>query len=101
MITISIDVMKIDKSKLVAGKNGEKYYNITVDEFKEPDKFGNTHTVYQSQSKDERASKADRVYLGKGKEWKFEQKQELAAVKTVQAEIIPNTATDGSAQLPF
>lgn len=26
---------------------------------------------------------------------------ELATVKTVQAEIIPNTATDGSDQLPF
>lgn len=100
MITISIDVMKIDKSKLVAGKNGEKYYNITVDELKEPDRFGNTHTVYQSQSKDERAAKKDRVYLGKGKEWKFEQKRESTPVQ-VWAEDVPNTATDGSQPLPF
>lgn len=100
MITISIDVMKIDKSKLVAGKNGEKYYNITVDELKEPDRFGNTHTVYQSQSKDERVAKNDRVYLGKGKEWKFEQKRESTPVQ-VQAEVVPNTATDGSQPLPF
>lgn len=71
MINISIDVTKIPKDKLIAGKNGAKYLNITVDKLKETDRFGNTHSVYLSQSKEERTAKANKIYLGNGKEFIF------------------------------
>jgi len=73
MIVVSIDVTKIDKSKLVEGKNGQKYYSLVVDELRTPDKYNNTHTVYQNQTKDERTDKAAKVYIGNGKEFKFNQ----------------------------
>ena len=73
MIVVSIDLTKIDKSKIVEGKNGQKYYSLVVDELRTPDKYDNTHTVYQNQTKDERAAKAPKVYIGNGKEFKFNQ----------------------------
>jgi hypothetical protein len=73
MIVVSIDLTKIDKSKIVEGKNGQKYYSLVVDELRTPDKYDNTHTVYQNQSKDERAAKTPKVYIGNGKEFKFNQ----------------------------
>lgn len=74
MINISIDLSKIDKSRIKEGKNGAKYYNLTVDKKKEPDQYGNTHTVYQTPTKEEREAKKDKVYLGGGKELIFGQK---------------------------
>lgn len=73
MIVVSIDLTKIDKSKIVDGKNGQKYYSLVVDELRTPDKYDNTHTVYQNQSKEERAAKTAKVYIGNGKEFKFNQ----------------------------
>lgn len=71
MINISIDLSKIDKTRIKEGKNGAKYFNLTVDEKKTADQFGNTHTVYQTPTKEEREAKKDKVYLGSGKEFKF------------------------------
>ena len=73
MIVVSIDLTKIDKSKIVDGKNGQKYYSQVVDELRTPDKFNNTHTVYQNQTKEERTDKIAKVYIGNGKEFKFNQ----------------------------
>jgi hypothetical protein len=73
MIVVSIDLTKIDKSKIVDGKNGQKYYSLVVDELRTPDKYDNTHTVYQNQTKDERTAKTPKVYIGNGKEFKFNQ----------------------------
>jgi hypothetical protein len=77
MINISIDLSKIDASRIKTGKNGAKYYNITVDRKKTPDQYGNDHTVYNTPTKEERESKKDKVYLGSGKEFLFNnQKQD-------------------------
>lgn len=77
MINISINVNKIDKDKLFQGKNG-KYLNVTVDQLKEPDTYGNTHTVYITPTKEERAAKAAKVYLGSGKEFVFNNQSQQA-----------------------
>lgn len=73
MIVVSIDLTKIDKSKIVEGKNGQKYYSLVVDELRTPDKYNNTHTVYQNQTKEDRTDKVAKVYIGNGKEFKFNQ----------------------------
>ena len=72
MITVSIDLSKVPKEQIVE-KNGKKYLNIVVDNRKEPDQYGNTHTVYMSQSKDDRTNKAPKTYIGSAKEFVFNQ----------------------------
>ena len=67
IINGSIDLSKIDKSKIVEGKNGAKYYNITILVNDTKDKFGNDASIITQQSKEERESKAAKTYLGNGK----------------------------------
>lgn len=71
IISASIDLSKIDKSKIVAGKNGQKYYSISISVNDEADKFGNDVAIIANQTKEEREAKAPKVYLGNGKTvWK-------------------------------
>lgn len=63
IINCSIDLKMIDKDKIKIHTNGSHYFNFTVMERKDPDKFGNTHYVVEGQSKDERAAKAPKNYL--------------------------------------
>ena len=71
VITCSIDLNKIDKTKIKPHANGAKYYSFVVDENQTPDKFGNTHSVYDNQTKEERAAKVKKNYLGNGKVFEF------------------------------
>jgi hypothetical protein len=52
-------------------KNGKSYANIATDYLKEVDENSNTHTVWNNQSKEERAEKAKKNYCGRGKEVAF------------------------------
>lgn len=55
MITLSIDVTKVDKDFLAPGKNGQKYLNLVLSENREgPDKYGNHGIVKQSVPKEKR-----------------------------------------------
>jgi hypothetical protein len=63
ILKTSIDLTKIDKSKIIDGKKG-KYLPITITLNDEVDQFGNQGPVVISQSKEERESKVDKVYLG-------------------------------------
>ena len=49
-------------------KNGKHYANIATDYLKEPDEKGNTHTVWNNQTMEERAEKAKKNYCGRGKQ---------------------------------
>jgi hypothetical protein len=49
-------------------KNGKHYANVATDFLKQPDEKGNTHTVWNNQSADERAEKAKKNYCGRGKQ---------------------------------
>lgn len=60
---LSIDVTKIDKSKLANGK----YLNLTVSVQDETNQWGQNVSAYHEQSKEEREAKANRNYLGNGK----------------------------------
>ncbi len=72
MINVSICLTDIPKDKITKSeKNGKQYLSIIVDERKEADTYGNTHTAYISQSKEEREQGVKRVYIGNGKEYKF------------------------------
>ena len=71
MIVISICLSDIPEDKITTSSNGKKYVNIIVDQRKEKDQYDNTHTVYMSQSKDERQAKVPKKYVGNGKEYTF------------------------------
>jgi hypothetical protein len=63
LLGISIDVTKIDKSKLKDGK----YLNITASVNDEPNQYGQDVSVWHEQTKEEREAKVNRIFLGNGK----------------------------------
>ena len=66
LIGISINLDKLDKSKIIEGKKG-KYYSLTLSLNDDPNDFGKNVSAYDSQSKEEREAKQDKNYLGGGK----------------------------------
>ena len=75
MLTGSIDLNKIDRSKIVStnkdGKpfeNGAKYLNVVVWINDEADQYGNNASIQISQSKEEREAGAKSIYIGNLKE---------------------------------
>ena len=71
MQVISLCLSDLPKEKITAAANGKKYISIVVDSRKEPDKFGNDLTVAINQSKEERAAKQPKKYVGSGKTYTF------------------------------
>ena len=66
IIKTSIDLTKIDKTKIISGAKG-KYLPISLTLNDELDQFGNQGPVIIEQSKEERAAKVAKVYLGNAK----------------------------------
>ena len=71
----SIDLTKIDKTKIVTAdkngkpfENGAKYLNVVVWINDEADKYGNNASIQISQSKEERESGVKATYIGNLKE---------------------------------
>jgi hypothetical protein len=62
LITASINVMKIDKTRLAKSKKGGTYLNLTIWMNDTPDEYGNDISIQQKTGKDE-----PRIYLGNGK----------------------------------
>jgi lantibiotic modifying enzyme len=63
LINASIDLTKVDKTKLVKGK----YLNLTIAVYDNLDNYGNNVSLTIQQSKEERDLKASKTYLGNGK----------------------------------
>lgn len=63
IISGSIDLTAIDKAKLIEGKNGKKYLNITL-MVQNQSQYGNNVWVTQTLSKEERENKAQSITLG-------------------------------------
>lgn len=86
MIVTSICLSDLPKDKITTSeKNGKKYISLVIDERKEADNYGNTHTAYVNQTKEEREAKSQKCYVGNGKEYKFQK------VETVVAEEVKKT----------
>ena len=69
VITGSINVMKIDKARLIEGKKG-KYLNIVIFLNDETDQYGNNGMIVQSVSKEEREAGERGEILGNVKAFK-------------------------------
>lgn len=66
LLSLSIDVTKIDKSRLYKGEKGT-YLKLTIGINDEPDQYGNNVSSWEEQTKEERTAKAQRNFLGNGK----------------------------------
>ena len=67
-ISIKLDVMKIDKARLFAGKNGAKYLDLTTFiDTDNPSQYGDHGFISQSVSKEERDNKVQTAILGNTK----------------------------------
>jgi hypothetical protein len=69
LINISICVSDIPKDKIKQATNGKKYLNLVCASRKEVSQYGETHTVYVSQTKEEREASVQTIYVGSGKEY--------------------------------
>lgn len=63
LINVSLDLSKIDKTKVKDGK----YLNAIVAIGDETNQYGQNASMYISQSKEEREAKEARTYIGNGK----------------------------------
>jgi hypothetical protein len=63
IINGSINLSKIPKDKIIDGKKG-KYLPISITVNDELDNFGNQGPITVAQSKEERESKTEKVFLG-------------------------------------
>lgn len=67
IIGASIDLAKLKTAKIVQGKNGAEYVNITIIVNDEPNQWGKDVSISLEQSKEERESKANKTFVGQGK----------------------------------
>lgn len=67
LLSISIDVTKLDKSRFYEGKNGAKYCSLDVWVGDEPDQYGRDASVSESLTRDERDAGTKKNYVGSGK----------------------------------
>jgi len=99
LITASICLTDIDKSKITKSeKNGKQYLSIVVAENRQPDNYGNTHGIYINQSKEERERGDKKVYIGNGKERKFNNEQQPSSNTYTTP---PGSYDPNSEKLPF
>jgi hypothetical protein len=102
IIKASINLNEIPKHKIIDGKKG-KYLPITITLNNDPDQFGNQGPMIVEQSKEERESKAPKVYLGNVKVVWTDNINVAAAPRTdaggVQQYSVPSPAPEDD--LPF
>lgn len=89
VLTGSLNVTRILKEHLVAGKNG-KYLDLAFFENDKPDQYGNDGFVCQGISKEARDRGEKGPILGN---WKYAEKRQEAAPKPTR----PAPADDGAA----
>jgi hypothetical protein len=94
ILAASINLNEIPKDKIIIGKKG-KYLPISITLNDELDQFGNQGPVIVSQSKEERAAKQAKTYLGNvklvwtnGEVKKFDNPQQGQAAAPVAAAAI-------------
>jgi hypothetical protein len=96
MLTLKINVMKLQKERFFEGKNGAKYADLIVMELDEPDQYGNTFIVKQSLSKEERQQGVKMPIIGNGKS--FDRQPRQSSGRSYQK---PTTPPPDDSEPPF
>lgn len=68
IINLFVCLSDIPQDKIKDHPNGKKYVALTLRDLKNKDAYDHTHTLFVSQTKEERAAKDLRVFVGNGKE---------------------------------
>lgn len=71
MIKCNINLASIPESAKWTNQKGEPMVTVVVASRKECDQYGNTHSVYLNQSEEARQKGEPKQYVGRGKEYKF------------------------------
>ena len=69
-LNLNICLSDIPKDLIRKAGNGKSYINLNVSELRETDERGNDHTVSVFVPQDRRADYPDKIYIGRGKEYK-------------------------------
>ncbi len=103
LINLSIDLSKIDKSKIIEGKKG-KYYNLTVSINDSTNNYGQNVSASDPQTKEQRDAGEDKNFIGNGRVFWTDGtivKAEYKEQENKEA-VSPNTDFgDGADDLPF
>ena len=101
--SISIDLSKLDKTKIVNGKNGQKYYNLNIGINDLSDNYGNNIQVTEPQTQEQRAAKEPRTFYGNGKVFYTDGKISIAKKNEIvhANTITTNSSIDDNSDLPF
>lgn len=67
IILASINLNKINKSKLIKGKDGNEYLNISIICNDSENEWGKDVTITEGQSEQERKDKVKKNFIGNGK----------------------------------
>lgn len=70
MLILDICLSDLPASAMTTAKNGKKYIKLVCAERKDPGKFGETHYIALSQTKEEREAKKATTYVGGAKDYK-------------------------------
>lgn len=92
ILNVSIDLNKIDKTKIKPHANGAKYYSMDIIIKDEPDQYGQNVAVKNGQSKEDREAKAPATYIGNGK---------IVFTKAPEASAASATTSATTNELPF
>tara|TARA_R110000850_G_scaffold256463_1_gene382347 strand:- start:238 stop:549 length:312 start_codon:yes stop_codon:yes gene_type:complete len=100
IVSGSIDLTKIDKSKIFEGKKG-KYYPITLVLNDEQGMYGDSGYIQTEQTKEERDAKQPKTYLGNVKVVWTNGQNVVIAQKDGQQQSITADAPSAETDLPF
>ena len=67
IISFSIDLAKLDKSKITKTEKGQQFYQLTAIVNDSADKYGKDVQIIEPQTKADREAKNPRIFLGNGK----------------------------------
>lgn len=88
IISASIDLSKIDKSRIVE-KDGKKFYNLTIIVNDTPNQYGQDVGITTEQTKEERDRKENKTYLGNGKTVYSKEAEASKLEKEPQGDALP------------
>ena len=120
-INISFDLLGLQGAKKITGKDGKEYVAICIPESRinahangkcylsmdvksnrdGEDKFGKTHSVSESTTKEERQAKKYTPFIGNGKEFIFDGGSRSSAPRTATPAKQSNTELDQGDEIPF
>ncbi len=106
LINASICVSAIPKELIKSHTNGKKYLSVDIWINDEDDNYGNDCSINIQQSKEERESKAKKVYIGNGKtKFGFDGAKQAAPVSNQKPGVVVSNNNgwdeDDSDSIPF